>query len=94
MTYNLLGISNSENKEEFTIWPNPSNGLVTIRWESKAIGSPYRIVLIDMNGRVLLERNESTMPIQLDLHAYSNGLYHIKIITDNETRYSKIILER
>lgn len=69
------------------IYPNPSNGILTIK--SKAI---LKIELIDVLGRTVKSINTNANKITLDLSLQKQGLYVIKVSTRNGVEQRKIIL--
>lgn len=63
----------SEN--EFTLYPNPSSGLINISFPKEMIGSKYRIT--DMTGRVVLEgySDAGNQILELDVRNIKAGIY-------------------
>ena len=71
------------------IYPNPSNGIVTIN-------SPYpieNIKLIDIAGRVLKECKINAYAQKLDLSGMPKGMYTVLVITKNKRESLKLLLQ-
>jgi len=81
----------NQSKEDFKIFPNPTNGIVTISGLNKT--SFLNIQLLDMTGRVIFEnKNYNTENrFDIDLSDYSSGSYFLKIETDSNQLIKKII---
>lgn len=74
------------------IYPNPSTGVLTL--SSSIALNHATIQVIELNGRVLIEQKEENMSIKkLDLSFLSNGLYIIRLQSDEGELSSKIIIE-
>ncbi len=76
------------NSIDFSVYPNPSTDLVTIRGEfSDATGQ-----VIDQSGRVLSSFNVSNNTT-VDVSSYENGVYFLRI-TDNDKTTTKTIVKK
>jgi hypothetical protein len=60
---------------DFTIYPNPTNGIVNINCNN--IFS--KIELLDVNGKIVYSEKLNGQEMKLDLNIYSNGFYMLKI---------------
>ncbi len=82
------GISEIENTDIFTLYPNPTNGLLNI--QSKIISEnnnqKITIKLINFLGekQELKIINNNTEIIQVDVSNRNNGIYFMQIMIDNE----------
>lgn len=87
-----LGINYFENEEMVSIYPNPSNGLVTIKI-NKFYGK-LNLQVIDINGRVVYSANDTDFYVEktLNLNHLQSGMYIIKINSDDLNYTKKIIL--
>ncbi len=76
----------------FSIYPNPTSGVVNL--ESPAMNSA-NVEIYDINGSLVntskMELNEKS---QIDLSAYSNGIYTIIIRGDKQNIIRKVILTK
>lgn len=88
-----LGTNNSE----FTglaVYPNPSNGLVTISSSSNLSDATARIV--DLRGRIILDKKPiilNSNNLQIDISNLSQGSYFL-IIENNKNRTVKQIIKQ
>lgn len=76
--------------EKLAIYPNPSNGIFTISAGNISIDS---IDLYDMTGKKIdfKTNNEKTV---IDLNAVSDGVYFVKITSNNQSTTKKIIKKK
>jgi len=87
-----VGIENIENTP-FSIYPNPTNGHLTIEIDSDEIES---ILIIDLLGKVLVKKNVTNQQtkIELDIADYAEGVYHVRLNSKNKSYLQKLILLR
>jgi hypothetical protein len=79
---------NEHSKNEISIYPNPTAEKIKIT--STNVINP--IELIDLYGRTILMSPEvKEYEYSLDLSAYSNGKYILKVISDVKTEFHSII---
>jgi len=81
---------------DFVAYPNPTEGMVQLHLPDY-IGLEANLEVLDMQGKVLMNRRVSvdTGHERLDLRAYPNGLYWIRLSTEGRAALSKrIILQR
>lgn len=78
---------NTNNLSSITVFPNPGNGLYTI----KAAGN-YQVTIRDIQGKIIgqLEGNGQS---NFDITNQSKGIYMIEILCENETQVFKLIKE-
>lgn len=79
--------------EDFTIYPNPSDGHITVRFRSEDAGDVH-ITVFDVLGRQVMRRefkNQSNrFEEQLDLSHVSGGIYILKVQRGNKVSSQKI----
>lgn len=73
-----------ENDNSVAVYPNPASGMVNIQSDSKILS----LELYDVQGRLLQTGLESN---KVDLSSRTNGLYFLKIKTENGQKVEKII---
>lgn len=91
---NPKGDNKIEPQKLNTVYPNPTNGLMTIAFE-KNISGTYQIV--DLTGRLIVQEgkmnNQNELLIELS-QKLKSGIYILKVNSDNNSFTEKIILNR
>ncbi|MCD6598662.1 MAG: T9SS type A sorting domain-containing protein, partial [Bacteroidales bacterium] len=87
-----------ENEKEpvsVEIFPNPASGTFTIHSEIFS-QEPVNIYIIDLNGKILIEKNipTGTNEIILDTNELNNGIYLCHIRTQEYSLVRKIIIQK
>ena len=80
---------NESNNEWFNLYPNPAKSKCTITSSNLV----RKIRLFDISSRICLEIQPNKTKISLDLKDFSDGVYIIELITDNEIFKSHLIIE-
>ena len=85
-----VGIDNVDKNSSISIFPNPTNGKITVRGEGI-----NKLVVMNIQGQIINEykNNQKLNDIIIDLSSNSYGVYLIKIITKNGTLLEKVVLE-
>ncbi len=80
---------------EFQLFPNPTDGKVTVQLVGMA-ESEAQLTVFDQLGRVVFERGivEAEQTFQLDLEQLSPGSYLVKVSTDKENLTRKLMIAR
>jgi len=90
------GIEEELYNNTFNLYPNPTNGNLTISFTTPQ-ASNFTIRVIDMTGkevyRAFADQYTGEYKSEIDLSKQSKGIYLITIITDQGTLNRKIILE-
>jgi autotransporter-associated beta strand protein len=73
------------NSNKLVIFPNPNNGEFTIK-----SSNTVNFQIIDYTGKVIMESDNSNPLIKTNL---TKGIYFIKIIEDEKTTFSKMIVQ-
>lgn len=77
-------------KSFYTVYPNPTDGLVTIDNDHKS-SEPLQVSVYNTIGN-LIYKNQYTEPvIQIDLRDYPSGMYFIKISGNGRNEVMKVI---
>lgn len=85
---NIL-LSVDENKElnnSVNIYPNPTSSSITIDFSTR---SEYTVKIYDLNSRLLISSRNTS---KLDLSNFNQGIYLLKIETNKESYYQKLII--
>ncbi len=87
---NASGIIKINNHYSLKVYPNPSQGLITIE-PGKNI-CPCQISIIDENGKVIHQQQQSGKYIfDFDANKLSKGVYYLRISAKNKLYLKKII---
>ena len=82
----------SENKEEISVYPNPSNGELRVIVRDNEI---RRIKIIDLNSKLILDKKiTETNSIKIDLKENSPGIYFIELELANKIVRTKLLLDK
>jgi hypothetical protein len=74
-------------KSDFIVYPNPTNGSVTI-----PVTSEYRAEVYDITGKLILATLVNTANHSLDLSSNKPGVYFVKLV-GKDMRYLKVIVK-
>ncbi|HRS39084.1 MAG TPA: T9SS type A sorting domain-containing protein, partial [Bacteroidia bacterium] len=75
------------------LYPNPTNGLLNVFFPN--MKGQCTVRLFDGMGRQLqMLNNDNLVSLQLDLGAYNNGIYFVKVETPNGSITKPIVLQR
>jgi hypothetical protein len=85
---NPTGI-NSPSGSSTSIYPNPSNGYITIT--SPSVES--RFVLIDSSGRMVFASDLHTGETTIDLVGITAGIYTFQLISDKQQHVGKLVVQ-
>lgn len=69
-------------KEDFKIYPNPSNGIININTTSENLG--YNIEIHNLLGQTLITKKLNATSNQIDLSSYPRGAYLVKVYIDEK----------
>lgn len=74
----VLGINHfGDSKSAINIYPNPTNGQITITFEN--INFQERLQIIDMKGKLIRNELVNQPKLTIDLSNYSNGIYFVRV---------------
>lgn len=78
-------------EHEIKIYPNPTDGFLSVSISSSVNLPEGRIILTDMNGRTILTKQIETGLIAIDISGQPVGFYIMRIDLGTETTSWKII---
>ena len=91
-TYLMVTSIQESTNSEFAIFPNPTNGIVTIT--SKAV-VPMNMAVYNVVGDMVQESKTTQTKTQLDLSYLSNGVYFIKVsLQDGKHATYKLVIQK
>jgi hypothetical protein len=76
---------------KLTVYPNPSNGLLTVNFGDIQINS---ITVTDLNGRVVTSFSVNATSIDANLLELNNGLYIMNVSSDKGTVQKRIAIQK
>ncbi len=85
---NFTNINDLANAK-FTVSPNPSKGIFTLKTEQKS----GQISVRDLTGRIICEKQIEAQSTSFDLSNQAKGVYFIDMKTDNSVKTQKIVIE-
>ena len=88
-----LGIDYFQDDETFSVFPNPSDGLITIKINQYNGKLQYQIV--DLNGRIIVESQENDFveEKQINVNGLQAGMYLIKMTIQDGSATKKLIIK-
>ena len=84
-----LTSTNEHLESSLKLYPNPTNGLITIELEGL-----QKVMVYNALGQVLLNKEANDDALQLDLSGFENGLYWVKVMTQNGTAAKSLIISK
>lgn len=86
-------VNNITRDVDMMVYPNPSNGLVTLEFSS-SVNENARIEVVNITGQVVYERETSAGNSQiLDLQNLDRGIYFLVVHHDNEKKTTRLVLQ-
>ncbi|PBQ32994.1 hypothetical protein CNR22_14820 [Sphingobacteriaceae bacterium] len=88
ITVDVCSSLSTENAIGFRVFPNPGAGEFFVEFNDATLKT---IQVIDLSGRLLSERTTDAQKSSIDLRAYANGVYYLKIKSAASLNTFKII---
>jgi hypothetical protein len=87
-----VGVESLEQEqEEFKVFPNPAREVVNLLYNSS---SQARLQIFNMNGQLVYEAQLSPNSVeQIDVSAFSAGLYQLRLSNESGVSVEKLIIE-
>lgn len=90
-----VGVEEQYDLDQVSIFPNPNDGLFTLKVNTGEASQKFQVQLVDLSGRVIYtyqQENFTGLFNQvIDLSAESNGVYLVNIATDTKACQRKIV---
>lgn len=80
-------------QSQYTVFPNPTNGLVTIDNPAHKSGEPLQISIYNITGNMVFTGQYTEPLIQFDLRDYPAGMYFIQVNGVGRNEVKKIIIK-
>ena len=82
---------------EFKVFPNPSNGLFTVKCKDLSAGQDLSLLILDSSGRIVYNSKHkvknTSFKTTLDLSQLSKGVYCMQVVSASDNGFKTIILE-
>jgi len=92
----LTGILTVENTLYFDVYPNPSNGLLSLEFSANRYAKAYELSILDITGKKVFEQTftgvSGAVQKQIDLSAFPKGVYELRLSSENGIGIKKIVL--
>lgn len=89
LTVNICeGIAENKMISGLNVYPNPTSGMLNIELNNSTVKS---VQIIDLTGKVVGTANGNSKVTELNMSNLSNGVYYVKIKTDNASSVIKVI---
>ena len=88
----ILGISDTDFSNKFSLYPNPNNGSFKLNYNgTEPITKAF---VIDLNGRIIQQINVEGFETEkeISLNHVNSGIYFLSISTQNNTTNQKLII--
>lgn len=89
----MLGTNEPAIGTEFSFYPNPSGSTVTLRFPESYRGKDGLITLYDVQGKEVGRWLLSPGKNEIDISAFSKGIYILQFISGNCTSSKKLVIE-
>jgi hypothetical protein len=88
----VSGVLNPSDDANILLSPNPVDQLLDIKWSHDRFGSAPQIALLDLQGRILWQKNESdVLATQLDLSNLATGIYIVRLMNNQQISTKKVV---
>ena len=71
------------------VYPNPTSGQITIAFEGM-----QKVVVYNTLGQAMLSKEANGNALQLDLSGFENGIYVLRVVTENGLAMRRFVLSR
>jgi hypothetical protein len=90
-----VGISEENEISDLNIFPNPTLGNLNLDFHSLIHGT-LRLELVDLTGRVIIQKSVSTIAgqnnLNMDLESASHGMYQLRIRSKRDQRVVQLVV--
>lgn len=89
----LIAISPCVNIDDFLIYPTVSPGIFSVSGKN-TIHSPITITVYNSIGQLIFSTSSNSLPCQIDLSSFSDGLYMVQINSGSKFINQKVIIRK
>ncbi len=76
----------------FTLFPNPNNGIFTFSWQNLSTVTNYQLYIADIYGKEIYSYNGNKAQISINLTTFTAGIYFLQVRQNKEIWTSKIAI--
>jgi len=87
---NTLSVDHQSDAVNFSIYPNPTNGLFRLDWTSD---SNAQLSIFDVTGRIVLQNQNLKTGGEVDLRHLNKGIYLVQLSVDQNSETSKVVVQ-
>ncbi len=89
--YIVIDLTSTDENQvlDFKLYPNPTKGQMTIELEGM-----QKVVVYNALGQALLNKEANSDALQVDLSGFEDGLYWVKVMTQNGTAVKPFVISR
>mgnify|MGYP000978713062 CR=1 FL=1 len=91
-TINYTSIRNIANQNQFKLYPNPAQNMVTIACDSFDASQNINIAIADLAGRIVAEQKADGYQTEIDVTNLSNGTYFVTLQNGENKAVSKLVI--
>lgn len=86
----LSNIDTLSEENQIQVFPNPTNGFINLR----NFNQLTTIQIFDLSGKLVFTQENTNPNAQLNIRNLSDGMYFLKVFTDEKYYHSKVMLVR
>jgi hypothetical protein len=83
-----VGVDEISNMVDVGVYPNPTTGKITIECEGME-----RVEVVDITGKLVYEIPVSNDVLEIDISAFSKGVYFVKVFSAEGVAVERVVLE-
>lgn len=84
-----LAIKNVSLLDGVKVYPNPSNGIITV---SNDNGTQNTITVMDLTGKVVATRIANSS-VEMDLNSFGSGVYMVEVANENGKKAERVVIK-
>ncbi|MDX1652714.1 MAG: FG-GAP-like repeat-containing protein [Brumimicrobium sp.] len=82
----FVGLTNNESID-FTVYPNPSNGVFTIETASAGV-----VEIININGKIIYSATTENGKTKVNVPGLAHGVYTLHLVSGNNSQFKKLVI--
>jgi hypothetical protein len=87
--YGSTTASVNELEANLSLYPNPASKTLTV----KGLQQKFELTIIDLSGKVILEKEVNTNTNDLDISTLESGMYWVRVSRNNQTATRKLLVQ-